>query len=210
MVIPHVKDLDDGLATQFPLELEDTLESASQRQRQVIQAEINEFTARKRQEFKSWREQATKEAVMISRIVESISESPISNSALTITPANSKTKTNGAELFQKSPVTQYSHPGASPLAAASLTRSQSERLPTPSPPSKINPPPIPLSSSLKSPGSTNYSKPVKRVMFQDPPDEEVEGPSDVEEVHTDYPSPSTLEPTISVDGTQLLNSSDSR
>jgi hypothetical protein len=209
MVIPSGDDADTGLLPNIPPEIQLTLDSAIQQRWNMTQSLIMEFATEKRQEFKSWRERARRQASTIARISESISSasipiSPSSKAALTII-APSKNEAQNIELFQKSPVTQYSHPGASPLAAASLTRSQSERPSSPPLPSKITTPPIPLSSSLKSPGSSNYSRPVKRVMFQDPPDEEVH--SDIDEVHVDdanISAPLSVEPTISVDGNFII------
>ena len=211
MVIPPINNSDDSVATDFPPEIQLTLDTATQRQRNVTQSQIAEFRTEKQQEFKSWREQARKQATIIARIAETAAKttSPVFNPPVTITSNQPKMTINGSELFPKSPVTQYAHPGASPLAAASLTRSQSEQPSAPSPPlAKITPPPIPLSSSLKSPASGSMSKPVKRVMFQEPPDDEVH--SDVEEEtqidEIDVPAPPAGQPIISVDGTSQASS----
>lgn len=207
MIVPLQKDADIGPSSNIPPEIQLTLDTAVQQQWNITQSLIMEFATEKRQEFKSWREQARRQASMIARVAESTSRSSDSTStpALTIATTIPKTTAQNIELFQKSPVTQYSHPGESPLAAASLTRSHSER-PSSSPPlSKTTPPLIPLSSSLKSPGSSNFSKPVKRVMFQDPPDEEVH--SDIDEAHVDDLNVSaslSAEPTISVDGKSII------
>lgn len=201
MVIPTINNSDNTFSTDFPPEIQLTLDTATQRQRNVTQAQIAEFRTTKQQEFKSWREQARKQATIIARIAETATKAHTSSAfdpSVTITQNQPILTPNGSELFPKSPVTQYAHPGASPLAAASLTRSHSEQ-PSISPPlAKITPPPIPLSSSLKSPASTSMSKPVKRVMFQEPPDDEVH--SDVEEeTQIDIPAPPTGDPIISVD-----------
>lgn len=208
MVIPTINNSDDSGPTDFPPEIQLILDTAVQRQRNVTQAQIAEFRTAKQEEFKSWREQARKQAIIIARIAETAAKTtlPTFNPPVTITSNQAKMIPNGSELFPKSPVSQYAHPGASPLAVASLTRSRSEQPPAPSPPlAKITPPPIPLSSSLKSPASASTSKPVKRVMFQDPPDDELH--SDVEETQIDetsVPAPPNGEPTISVDGASQL------
>ena len=200
------------MTTDFPPEVELTLEAAVQRQRHVTQNLITDYTTEKRQEFKTWREEARKQAKMIAKVAENVSKPALSPSstpkaALAIPPSQGEQPAQSTDLFQKSPVTQHTHSGTSPLAAVSLMRSQSERRSSPSPPSsKVTPPPIPLSSSLKFPGSSNYSKPVKRVMFQDPPDEEVQSDGEPE-IHTDalnIPITASPEPTISVDGMPLL------
>jgi len=209
MVIPTINNSDDSVASDFPPEIQLTLDTAVQRQRTVTQAQIAEFRTEKQQEFKSWREQARKQATIIARIAETAAKttSPTVNPPVTITSNQTKMTPNGSELFPKSPVSQYAHPGASPLAAASLTRSQSDPPAAPSPPlAKITPPPVPLSSSLKSPASASMSKPVKRVMFQEPPDDELH--SDVEEEtqidEMDVPAPPTGQSIISVDGASAL------
>ena len=206
MVIPN-QDSDESLSAEVPPEIQQTLDSAIQRQRNIIQSQINDFTTQKRQEFKLWQDEARKQATIIARIATpgfGFSH-PSLRGTLSI-PLAPKSTAQTTELFQKSPVSQYSHPSASPLAAASLSRSQSEQPLSTSPPlSKITPPPIPLSSSLKSPGSSNLPKPVKRVMFQVPQDEEA--PSEAEEPQIDeieIPSPPAVELTISVDGTAPL------
>jgi hypothetical protein len=205
MVVPSTKEVDDDATPEYPPQIQETLESAVLRRKATIQTQITDFTAEKRQEFKSWRDQARKQAKIIATVASSSSKppppSPIPNTAL-VMPATRPVTSPNKELFQKSPLSSYSHPGASPLAAASLTRSYSEQKPLPpSPPlHKITPPPIPLSSSLKSPGNHSFGKPVKRVMFQDPPDDTAQ--SDIEEEIQETPIP-TLPPssaTISVDG----------
>ena len=212
MVLPAVNMQDDASA-DLPPEVQHTLESAVQRQRAITQSQIAEFTSEKKQEFKHWREQARNQAQIIAKLAETVSPAGSSSSLSTskdsatplpIPPISNSSVKQASGLFQKSPVIQHAHPGASPLAAASLTRSQSARASTPSPPpAKVFTPPVPLSSSLKSPSSTNYSKPVKRVMFQEPPDMEVQ--SDTEEelpaVAIDIPASLDIEPVISVDGT---------
>ena len=212
MVLPAVNIQDDA-SPDLPPEVQHTLESAVQKQKAITQTQISEFTSEKKQEFKHWREQARKQARIIAKLAETVSPagsssspSPSKDSAapLAIPRTSNSTVKQTSELFQKSPVIQHAHPGASPLAAASLTRSQSARASTPSPPpAKVVSPPAPLSSSLKSPSSTNYSKPVKRVMFQEPPDVEVQ--SDAEDdrpvVGIDIPTSLDIEPVISVDGT---------
>jgi hypothetical protein len=208
MVIPPMNMQDDNRITDFPPEVQLTLESAVQRQRHVTHTQIADFATEKKQEFKSWRDEARKQAKIIANVANTVSKSPtfpspVSKPALSISSAPPGPITETSNLFQKSPVTQHTHPEASPLAAASLTRSQSERPSSPSPPSsKVTSPPIPLSSSLKFPGSSNYSKPVKRVMFQDPPDEELHSDADTE-IHSDavdIPAISNREATISIDG----------
>ena len=206
MVIPPINNFDESVATDFPPEIQLTLDTAVQRQRNVTLSQIAEFKAQKQQEFKSWREQARKQARIIARIAESASKvtSPTFNQPITITPNQPKTTPNGSELFPKSPVIEYTYPGASPLAAASLTRSQSEQPPSSLPPLvKITPPPIPLSSSLKSPASNSMPKPVKRVMFQEPLDDglysSLEEQTQIDEI--EIPAPPTREQIISVDGT---------
>lgn len=213
MVLPALSVQDDA-ASELPPEIQHTLESAVQKQKAITQTQISEFTSEKKQEFKNWREQARQQARIIAKLAETIAppgpppSSPSKDSAAPLaipSSSNSKTKQT-SDLFQKSPVIQHSHPGASPLAAASLTRSQSARASTPSPPTaKTTPPPVALSSSLKSPSSANYSKPVKRVMFQDPPDIEVHSDADEELPTTDIDIPDSVdtEPVISVDGVIL-------
>ena len=211
VVLPKTDDADEDVNTSVPPQIQDTFEAAVDQKRDTIQALINDFTATKKQEFKSWREEARKQA----KLLASVASSPVKklpSHSLSPTPAvrisspsQPKPSPQNSELFQKSPVSQYSHPGASPLAAASLTHSFQERpVIPPSPPAKQKTPPIPLSSSLKSPVSSNYSKPVKRVMFQDPPDE---AQTDVDEdlfeeesEEPDIPSLSNSDATISVDG----------
>jgi len=212
MVLPAANIPEDA-SPDLPPEIQHTLESAVQKQRAITQSQISEFTSEKKQEFKHWREQARKQAQIIAKLAETVSPagsssslSPSKDSAkpLAIPPASNSSGKQTSELFQKSPVIQHTHPGASPLAAASLTRSQSARASTPSPPpAKIVTPPVPLSSSLKSPLSTNYSKPVKRVMFQEPPDMEVQSEAEEElpAVAIDIPTSLDIEPVISVDGT---------
>lgn len=216
MVLPPTKDADADATTTYPPQIQETLDSAVERQKNLMQAQINEFTATKKQEFKTWREEARNQARLLANIAVSSFKPPspslTPSAAVRInSPSQSIPNPQNSELFQKSPVSQYSHPGASPLAAASLTRSFQERpvLP-PSPPQKEKTPPIPLSSSLKSPGSSNYSKPVKRVMFQDPPDDEAHSDADDEDVfeeaseEPDIPSMSNSDATISVDGSPDL------
>lgn len=185
----------------YPRQVQDILESAIPRQRAAVQAEILEFTRRKKEEFRTWLDQVRKEADALAGIVPTppLETSPASvEQAISISRPDAQTN---SDLFQKSPIGQYTHPGASPLAAASLTPSFSDPLKTPSPPSKITLPPVPLSSSLKSPGSLNQSKTVKRVMFQDLPDE---APSDADDEipirEVSAPDISPREPIISVDG----------
>jgi hypothetical protein len=210
VVLPKVKDADDDTDLSVPPQIQDTFEAAVDHKRDTIQAQINDFTATKKQEFKSWREEARKQAKLLASVATSVKKPPsvslTPTAAVTINlPSQPKPSPQHSELFQKSPVSQYSHPGASPLAAASLTRSAPERpvLP-PSPPAKEKTPPILLSSSLKSPGSSNYSKPVKRVMFQDPPDEAQkdadEDSTEEESDEPEIPSMSNSDATISVDG----------
>lgn len=211
MVIPpvNVQD-DDATTTDFPPEIQLTLESAVQRQRHVTRTQITDFTTEKKQEFKSWKDQARKQAKIIATVVDTVSKpstspSPASKSPLSTSSTPSQSTSKTSDLFQKSPVTQHTHPEASPLAAASLARSQSERPSSPSPPpsaSIVTPPPITLSSSLKCPGSSNYLKPVKRVMFQDPPDEEVhsDAETEIQADSIDIPTNSNTEAIISVDG----------
>lgn len=208
MVIPAVNVQDEDGIKDFPPEIQSTLESAVQRQWHVTKTQITDFTTKKKQEFKSWKDQARKHAKIMAKVAETMSKpstlpSPVSKSALSVpsTPSGSTTETSA--LFQKSPVTQHIHPEPSPLAAASLSRSQSERPSSPSPPSsKVTTPPIPVSSSLKFPGSSNNLKPVKRVMFQDPPDEEVHSDAEtqIQADAIDIPAKSNSEATISVDG----------
>jgi hypothetical protein len=215
MVLPAV-NVQDDTSSNLPPEIQHTLESAVQKQKVITQTQISAFTTEKNKEFKQWREQARKQARIIAKLAESVSSSassfsPVKESTAPLAIPTSPTSQSkqGSELFPKSPVIPYTHPGASPLAAASLTRSQSARASSPSPPpAKITPPPVPLSSSLKSPASANYSKPVKRVMFQDPPDFEVH--SDAEEeggvcvLGPEFPASVDTEPVISVDGAYLL------
>lgn len=210
MVIPPVNVRDDDTTPDFPPEIQLTLESAVQRQRHVTRAQITDFTAEKKQEFKSWKDEARKQAKIIATVVETVSRpstspSPASKPVLSASSTPSQSTSKTSDLFQKSPVTQHTHPEPSPLAAANLTPSQSERPSSPSPPpssSIVTPPPIILSSSLKCPGSSNYLKPVKRVMFQGLPDEEVHSDAETEiQVDTAYiPTDSNTEAIISVDG----------
>jgi hypothetical protein len=205
MVIPSTKEVDDDATPDYPPQIQETLESAVLRRKATLQAQITDFTSEKRQEFKSWRDQARKQAKIIATVASSSStpppESPVPNTTLA-KPTTRPIVSPRLDLFQKSPLSSYSHPGASPLAAASLTRSYSEQTPIPpSPPlHKITPPPIPLSSSLKSPGNHSFGKPVKRVMFQDPPDDTAQ--SDIEEETQETPIPvlPLSSATISVDG----------
>jgi hypothetical protein len=201
MVVPSIGDSADNAAPEYPSQIQDTLDSAVQRQREITQTQISEYTERKKQEFRSWREQVRKQA----KIIATIASTSSSNKAPTSPPPNAKVNSPNREVetseyFRKSPVTVNSRPGASPLAAASLTRSYSDRRPSPSPsPPKVTSTPVPLSSSLKSPGSSNYQKTPKRVMFQDPVDDEPQsGAEKVEEIH--IPSLPKLEPSITVDG----------
>ena len=60
--------------TEFPPEVELTLEAAVQRQRHVTQNQITDFTTEKQQEFKSWRDQARKQAKMIAKVAETVSK----------------------------------------------------------------------------------------------------------------------------------------
>ena len=198
---------DDDRISDFPPEIQLTLESAVQRQRHVTQTQITDFRIEKTQEFKSWRDQARKQAKVIAKVAKAVSKpstspSPASKSPLSVPSTSSGSTTETSDLFHKSPVTQHTHPEASPLAVASLTQSQSERSSSPSPPSsKVTSPPIPLSSSLKFPGSSNYSKPVKRVMFQDPLDEvHSDAGTEIHADAIDIPTNSNPEATISIDG----------
>jgi hypothetical protein len=206
MVIPPMKDFDDAVAGDYPSQIQHLLDSAIQRQRHQMDAQVADFTAKKKQEFKSWRAQAREHARAIAKLAVPSKRSPQTSpkSGVTINTPKQATRSSGSELFEKSPVVSYSHPGASPLAAASSTRSVPDRPATPSPPPvKVVPPPIPLSSSLKSPGSSNFAKPIKRVMFQDPPEDEI--PSDVDYTAHDTSQPiiPSTESAISVDG--MLN-----
>jgi len=212
VVLPPAKDVgDDAAAPNYPPQIQEALESAVEQQRNAIQQQINDFTATKKQEFIAWRETARIQAKELAAVAASTVKAPSSSltpsAAVPInSPVQPKPPPQNSVLFQKSPVPQYSHPGASPLAAASLTQSFPNRpLIPPSPPTKEKTPPIPLSSSLKSPGSANYSKPVKRVMFQDPPDEaqsdaEDEDLFEEESQHPEIPSLTNSDATISVDG----------
>jgi hypothetical protein len=205
MVIPPMTGFDEGVAGDYPSQVQHALDSALQRQRHHVEAEIADFTAARKQEFKSWRDQARRQARAIARLADmSRKTPPTPPKSLTMNQSLTPVKLPGAELFEKSPVIHYSHPGASPLAAASLTRSMSDvAAPATPPTTKVVLPSIPLSSSLKSPGSSNYSKPAKRVMFQDPLSDEVQ--SDVDDILeiVDIPTLPTPERGISVDGILL-------
>jgi hypothetical protein len=216
MVVPALAVHDDP-SSGLPPDIQHTLESAVQKQQAITQTQISEFTSEKKQEFKHWRDRARKQARIIAKLAETAAPPGSSSSfskdssatPLAILPTSKSLTKQTTDLFRKSPVIQHVPPGASPLAAASLTRSQSARASTPSPPpTKITPPRVPLSSSLKSPSSTNYSKPVKRVMFQDPPDIEVHSDLDGElpPAGADIPTSVDTEPVISVDGILLLKS----
>lgn len=206
LVIPSTNVSEDGSGPDCPPQIQDMLESAMLRQRNIIQSEILDFTRKKQEELRLWRDRARRQARTIASLARQPSKNPPviapTNAAVSINVLNPKMASSNSELFQKSPVTHYTQPEASPLAAASLTRDYYDRAATPSPPPKVTPPPIPLSSSLKSPGSANFSKPVKRVMFQEPPDveEQSDADDDAEIQKPSIPYLAPMEPTISVDG----------
>jgi hypothetical protein len=211
MMVPAIKEVDDDITPDYPAQIQETLDSAVSRRKATVQAQISDFTTEKRQEFKSWRDQARQQAKIIASVAQptrSPTPTPIPNTALVTSQQTPSTTSPRPDLFQKSPLSSFTHPGASPLAAASLTRSYSEQRPRPpSPPLyKITPPPIPLSSSLKSPGNHNFGKPAKRVMFQDPPDDTAQSDMEDEIQETTIPILPPPSATISVDGNPPLAS----
>ena len=194
----------------LPPAIQLTLDSAEKRQRNHTEVKIINYTNKKKQEFTSWRERARRDASLIAQICRTPVCAPRTSKPLSMsTPTLPMNTGNGTDLFPKSPVTTYVRPspGAS-LAAANLTRSLSEQPSFPSPPVSKFTPLVPLSSSLKSASSSNLPRPVKRVMFQDPPDEEVHldadddipGDKDGQADYFDGPVEPPIEGTISVDG----------
>ena len=206
MVVPPINVPDDTPTTKFPPEIQLTLDCAVQRQRHAMQTQITNFTTEKKQEFKSWREQAKKQARILARVAETLTTSSTSKSAASeavlTTPSSPSPPTlqSSSDLFPKLSVTHHSLSGPSPLASASVTEGQPQPSPSPStPPSKVTT----LSPSLKFPGSSNYSKPVKRVMFQDLLDEEIAhsaGDTEVQDGEINVTPASDPSPIISVDG----------
>jgi len=207
IIIPSAHSLKGGGTTYYPPQIQEALETAILRRRHSVHKEVQEFTRKKKEEFRAWRErirlQAQVIASMASLPISKTSENVPSRKPGTLNLSKPKPDVQNLNLFHKSPFTQHFHHEASPLAAVNLTRSYSERPASPSPPSsKVTSPTVPLSSSLKSPNSSNYPKRAKRVMFRDPPD--VESQSDVEEEspfhETNICCPLPSEPSITVDG----------
>jgi hypothetical protein len=204
MVIPS-SAAESAAKSYYPPQIQELVESATLRQRSAVHAEIVEFTKRKKEEFRIWRDQVRSQAQVIANLVSAPNnlqkQSASETAGFPITTFKATTVLeNNVDMFPKTPVSVFSPHGPSPFAAAScLVRSRSDE-PTPPQRAKIVPPPpsvsVPLSSSLKSPSSSNYPKPVKRVMFQDPVD--VEPQSEIEDEFI-----SSAEPAIVVDGTSL-------
>src|SRR5579871_3415845 len=140
IVPPTATNASEGRTPDYPSQVQDILESAISRRRTAVQAEILEFTKKKKEEFRIWREQAQSEAKLIATMAtltpDDASEATNTEAAISITRQNPKTVSSNSDLFQKSPISQHAHPNASPLAAASLPQTIVERPATPSPPPK--------------------------------------------------------------------------